>query len=687
MSGSVRIMAAGLSDAALETLASKGLVRRANADVEAGKAVVVSRSDAEVVVEIDGETATLQATGPTAGRCTCPAPGVCRHRLAGLILLRGEDLTADVSVSDAPETFEAVAPVQAPPVEVDWATVIGDITADGLIRFSSTASLRAAVRGIEPDAPVEVRPDGQTLHIVVGDAPPVLLNARGDLSAAVTRAPPRKRVQVILQAILAARPALGLPPLDNLEDAALDQADPDSGGGGDAETLLAVLAALREIMRSGLALPSRAAEDQLRALAVRGRVEVMPRLSRVLVALAADLGRLRQRLAGAEIEVVHRDLVHAYALTTAILRAADPATRQALVGQVRRSFDAVEDKELIGLGAHLWSAPSGAHGVTAYFHDIAANDILSVALARGDRKDTVFDPTDAFHQAPVWGLSMERVCASSVTLSGAKMADRAASPTSGAASTVAWKPERRAVAAWSCAFSDWALLEAALSSRLTGSLTSPALPRLPAILAFTRTAQLQWDEAGQRAIWPVADERGRWLGLELPFDTRSGRRINALERALKASPWAVLITARLKDQRIHLEPYAVWGETQTLLDFNAPQPAWWRPDKTTATLQQRLQANRRPDRFRPRLSASAAERLLDEAWSLLQQTCEQSGPDAAGLEALELISGRLRQAGLPRIAEALDRGLSGDDYDAILAASWAVLTAREGLSRLDWLTE
>jgi hypothetical protein len=97
-------MARTLDDAALEALASRGLVRRAAADVAAGRAEVLAEDAASATVRVEGQTARVLAKGPRAGACTCPAPGVCRHRLAALILLRGAGLgeVADDEAALAP---------------------------------------------------------------------------------------------------------------------------------------------------------------------------------------------------------------------------------------------------------------------------------------------------------------------------------------------------------------------------------------------------------------------------------------------------------------------------------------------------------------------------------------------------------------------------------------------------------
>jgi hypothetical protein len=118
MSGA-RAMARALDDAALEALASRGLVRRAAADVAAGRAEIIAEDAAGATVRVEEHTARILAKGPRAGACSCPAPGVCRHRLAALILLRQPepDEAADGAGASAlapPEAEPAATPVARP---------------------------------------------------------------------------------------------------------------------------------------------------------------------------------------------------------------------------------------------------------------------------------------------------------------------------------------------------------------------------------------------------------------------------------------------------------------------------------------------------------------------------------------------------------------------------------------------
>src|SRR4051794_30884718 len=98
-----------LDDDTLAALASKGLLRRAQKDLEREAPRVVANAADRTVLEFAGEgvTVTIPATGARAATCTCPAEGICRHILGGLLYLRDQapaeamappavDLTAEI---------------------------------------------------------------------------------------------------------------------------------------------------------------------------------------------------------------------------------------------------------------------------------------------------------------------------------------------------------------------------------------------------------------------------------------------------------------------------------------------------------------------------------------------------------------------------------------------------------------
>ena len=566
MTSPVREMAGALDDAALETLASKGLVRRAAADVAAGRAEIVEETADAVRVTLDGESARVVAAGPRQGACSCPAPGVCRHRLAALMLLR----------SPAPE------------LAVDWSAEIAAFTVDDLTRFAGRAAWREALAAIDGAALAEVTPEGGALRVrLAADDEPVLLLATGGLDAALTKAPDKVRKLKVATAVLAARRALGLPDL-----AAAPEARPvEAATGPDDQTLADIRDVLARAYRLAMAFTPEALEADIRRLAVAGRVEAMPRLAAILRRLAGGFDPLRRRAADADPDALLELMAEACALTVALSATAAGPGRAALMGQAREEYQPIGDLALCGLGAELWTTPAGARGVTAWVHDPGRRETFSLTQARADAADGAFDPRAAFHHAPVWGAPMARLCAARVRLGGAvaSASGRLSTARSDAVEVLDWTPSADAVSGWDCVHDDWPMLESRLQSRLSGRLTVPAPVRIPVVLAFARHAPVRFDEFTQTLTWPLADRGGRWVGLSLPFEGGSRERIAALERlTARERFWAVLATAELADGGIEIRPYGLWGAGQRLLDFDAPPNPDAKPGEDFAGLLARL---------------------------------------------------------------------------------------------------
>jgi hypothetical protein len=692
MTATVRDMARALDDAALETLAPKGLVRRAAADVAAGRANIVSEDGLAADVQVDGETVHLLADGPRQGRCSCPAPGVCRHRLAALILLRepAVDTPASAEADDAGDDEHSLAPlIEA----VDWAAVVAGFSPEALARFAGRSGWREAVAEFDRSDNALVTQQGSTLQVRLrSEAEPVIFLPNGGLDAALTKAPEKKREVKVVIAALAARQAFGLP--TTFADPPLSPTTAAAATEPDRRTLEKVREVLRQAYGTALAFAPAALEAEIRRLALAGRVEAMPRLAASLRRLAGGFDPLRRRTAEADPDAMLELMAEIYALTVALERPLGEPGLDALIGQARQDYAPAGDLEVFGLGAKLWTTSSGAHGVTAYFHGPGRGDPFTLTQARADRTDVSFDPRAAFHSAPVWGEPMARLCAAQVRLRGTLVSrSRRLSTSQGVSAEVRpWTPSADNVRDWDCVHSDWRALELQLQNVLAGRLTAPAPAEAPVVLAFSRYAPVRFDELTQTLIWPLADRAGRWIGLTLPFEGVERHRIAVLERlAAHERFWAVLATGEVAGDGIELRPYALWGASQHLLDFSAAPTTTSKPADELAGLLARLKARigaarSGPGGFVERRTHS--DRLIENGWRLMLRDAE-AGPS----HSRDILTSEYQQmarefglAGLSALAgpfEAL--GQVGRSEDEHLRAAWAIITARRMRTRLAWM--
>src|SRR5215475_10946341 len=102
----LRQLVASLDSSALEALANKGLVRRAQKDLERGIDVrVVGETDSVLRFKIADVEVSLPESGPATAKCSCPAAGVCQHILTAVLFLQKP--TAETASEASASTADA----------------------------------------------------------------------------------------------------------------------------------------------------------------------------------------------------------------------------------------------------------------------------------------------------------------------------------------------------------------------------------------------------------------------------------------------------------------------------------------------------------------------------------------------------------------------------------------------------
>jgi SWIM zinc finger len=678
----------------LETLASKGLVRRAENDVVSGK-VVLARSEVDcVAVSADGETVEIGSGGPKAARCTCPAQGFCRHRIAAVLFLAGlAPATADTP--GAPDTA-AAQPVADPLAEMLA------LTPQAIAKWAGAAGLREAHRLAAAAGPVAVERDGTSLIVRLGaDRGEVRYLAGQGLDGMLSKASPAQRKAVHAAALIAVRRAHGL---DVPEVASAAPAGPEV----DAEFLAQVEKALADGARSALAQAPEALEERIAALAVSSRAGAMPRLAGLLRGLAAGVRRKRERDFALDPAALLSHLAQAYALVGALRRArpsdAGDGSLARLKGAARQGYDTTLDLDLIGLGATVWRAGSGARGLTSHFFAPALARLFTLTLARDSHRDTQFDPIEAYERERLFGAApMALLCRSRVLLAQARTSPegRISIAQQTSARLESWQPARAACADWPIAFADWAALAAALADRASPALSAEGLGRAPVLLMPSRHAPVTFDELAQEHVWPVCDGAGRWTALTLPHDAADPMPAARLARYAAQSTIVLIMAIPGLDRRgFTLTPFALVAETLTAKDpvlaslkLDAPGTApmsrdtldWWRMRRPASDDSSQCVAA-----VLARASwAGTTVQALDEAREALVGVAELGFLKGSGeLKRLAELSRRLERYELRAVAETLTRLVGGEPAEQpahFLRATHVVERAQALTRTLPWL--
>jgi hypothetical protein len=628
---------AQIDEPSLEAMASKGIVRRARAD--AVNVRFESTGDDEIVGTIEGATVRLDDKGLAKARCSCPAATTCRHKIAVVLALRtlaGEQQAA-------------------PTEEIDWPARLSMFDHKTLQSAAGKTGLREAMRLVALAEATTVEAGALSLKVVLRlstEEIEVAIPAKGDFTSVVSGLPERRRPAGHAAAILAARRHFGHEAIEIDEaEAATDQKEfvPDG------PLLAAMQDAVRRAYSQGFAVPSRALEERLTLLAISSRAEAMPRLSASLRRIAEGLEQRRSRNVNHDAVELLREIAFAHALLHAVSQTQDGGRLRRLAGTVHAEYEPVGDVDLIGLGATLFETIAGAVGVTGHFVEPATGRRFTASLARGTTHDTRFDPRTAYRNQSIWGQTLAQLSSATFRLSGAQASATgrlSLSQTSRAETIQPFRPSREGITGWAqdrngplgdLVHMSWPILADHLARCFAPSLDMPPLSAQPVILVPGRIAPVTFDDLTQRLRWPLMDLGGAWISLTLDHNDE-GRglgagRIAALEAALgdggNKRPFAIVALARPEGGQMILEPVALWGETQTSLDF---------PDRSLAQ------------------GTDVVSRIMA---GLRRKAAQFAPPPPADVSVRQ--TSRLLQAGVDALIDFAEAGLHGSAQERLLA--------------------
>jgi hypothetical protein len=641
-------------EAALNLLANKGLVRRAQRDVEDGKIALVGFDGQTAQVAADGETVSLDARGPRSATCTCPALGICRHRIAAVLIVQaGQTVGLEDKQADT---------VAGPEVLIDFAAEIVAISLEGIAKWAGKASFRGAQDLVE-ETEFSVVQDASALVVTFGtDGLQVRILSGQGLDGIISKTNPATRKAYHAAAMVAARRHFGLAEPEAV--VASSEEDLPTSQAIDPVFLEAVGEALTECANVALNIAPISLEERLFALSVSSRADALPRLGAMLRALSKMVRTRRLRDFSFDPDDCLALMADAYAIVCALTNAGPSFDADRLVnlkGKARQDYVGVGDLALVGCGADQWRTGSGARGITGHFYDPVSDTWYSASVARAAGQDPQFDPLTAYRGDAIWNAaSLEKLCRTPLVLkdASASQSGRLSAAKNVTASLPMFQapPQRHS---WRCHITGWDELVPRLGTRLTGSLSVPHRVSEPVILAPRRISRPIFDDLTQKLSWAIEDSDGRWITLNLEH----GRDKNAVMTSLEAiaeSGWtgAIIALASLDGDQFVLRPFALLEKDKLFCLGLDPMP---QPPKQgfgifasrfVADMRERL--GRLPRQFAP-MPKSTTQTLLSTCWQRLVEMAEigiglSRDQSIAQIKAYEQ---RFIDAGLPQVGAAL----------------------------------
>ncbi|MBY5400176.1 hypothetical protein AB9F46_10040 [Rhizobium leguminosarum] len=667
---SQRFDAAALSDEVLEAASSKGLLRRARRDVEAGLVRLSGWDGGTALAEADGESVRLTAGPLTGARCSCPATGLCRHILAGIIFIREAE---EVRPAEGPGAAETPEPLRPQAVPDPHAEVLS-LEEDAIIRaFGRAAYIQAQtlLAELEPGA-VEIETTASAVRIRLGAHHQVLYPAGGGPAGMISKAATSQRAALHAAALLAVRG-----PTEAIARVGQAPTEPGKAASGLLEDAAALL---RDAARQALSKAPAGLEERIGDLILSSRTEAMPRLGGELRTIAAMIRRRRERLDAADPAELLAMLARAYALTQALQAGSDDPLLTGAGAEAPQPLPAID---LVGCGLRLWQTDSGARGVTGYYLS-ADGRSFSATLARAAGSDPGFVPRHAATAEPVFGRSLAAIAGSAFRLDGASATgDGRLQTGSGRAEPLA--------AGWSAAvqgiegavIDDWKQCAIRLSSAFRPKLATPPRRALPLILRPVAFGSLRFDGVAQAGRWPVRDREGAWLELEIEGDERLEAHFALLGSIGDRQPPLLTVLAEARGADIVLSPLGFGTDSLTLLDLPPPAP---RPTEQKPSLLSRLTKSltlpgvpeRKPMRFEALARPQAAsQRLISTAFDEILALAELGGrmEDPERLQRMQRLGRTLEEAGLAlpgRLVGQLVAASGQTRADRLLRAAYAL---------------
>lgn len=527
-------------DDSFAALANRGLLRRAQKDLERLDVQLLKEDAQQLVVAVGEQRITFDERGPAQATCDCPAAGVCQHILAAALGLRrlAEPPPADAAGAHGTDASPVQAEADATVAGADPLAPLRDallaITAEALQRHAGKAGYRWAWQYLQDlDEAHWPRMAGERHLVLTLQQPRLTLRYMGGgLDQLIADAPLSKIEKYRAAAVMAFQQAHGrtlTPPAPSSAPTTrpLDLGMDHLRAGTGAATLAASREQLCQSARQlfadavelGLSHLSAGMHERFTTLAVWAQGAEYHRLALLLRRMADHIELLLDRAGGADEHRLLDELTLAAALVEALSAAArqDQAPAR-LIGRARTRYDETGTLEVLGLGARAWRSASGYVGLTLMFWS-PQDGFLSCTDARPESLRS-FDPIDRYRAPGPWrGLGAPQLATGQrLALVGAQLNEARRLSTredTGVSVLPAPAPD------WSAdrlqPWTDWTALSAARQTARS-LLDRPAPMEEWAFLQPSRIGPCHFDERRQTLQWPLWDRRGTVLMAELPYD-------------------------------------------------------------------------------------------------------------------------------------------------------------------------
>lgn len=543
----LRRLAGSLNAAALEALASKGLLRRAQKDLERGiPTQVIGETDSALRLRVGECEVTLPESGPAKAICSCPAAGVCQHILTAVLFLQKET----PSTGSEPANVGQTEPASSPDSE------LLHITPEQLEKWAGKSSFKAGLKMASQFTP-EIAREGairirfvllnQEIHFVPG----------GGLDGMIVSGGKGDSRQSVVAAVIGFQRAQGKQWDAPLEATALEASE--GAPRSRSEVLDSCQILLAETLGNGLSRISSANQQRWATLAVSALGVNLPRLALLLRGIGDEAAIVLARDARSDLARMLERMAQAHALCSA-LQCGGENPRADLVGLHRTHYDEVGHLDLVGAAAWPWRTASGYEGLTVLFWDSSGRRWNSWTESRPRHQLADFKPVARYTQPGPWegAESPRQLARSSFRLMSARRNPNQRLSASSKSRALVTGPANL-VSQSLTVIEDWArVCESQSTQTMLGLKEANPLDSIVAVKPAAWGPR-GFDGVTQVFTWVLADAQELPLVAEIVFEEFTEPAIKFLESVPAASvEGAVLIGRVQRTQRgLSLHPYSL----------------------------------------------------------------------------------------------------------------------------------
>jgi len=527
---------------AFVALANRGLLRRAQKDLEKARAEILDESDERLILGYAEHRIQFDVRGPSHAKCSCPAAGVCQHILVAALTLQG---MADVA-ADAASSAEASA--EATDLVEPLHQALLAISDDALQKHAGRVGYRWAwqlVQDMDMERDLTLAAER---NIVIGFRLPrvTFRYMGGGLESLVADVESSHVAKQQVAAVLAYRRANGADypapePSKRGQNASLDLGKDHQLAGSTEQQLDLSRQRLRrsatglfeECVELGLSHLSPSIQERFSTLAVWAQGAEYYRLALLLRRIADHVEALLERAGDADEHRLFDEITIAAGLVMALENAARSGRSPVhLTGRARSRYDDAGNLELIGLGASAWRSKSGYVGLTMLFWSPADKAFFSCSDARPELQRG-FDPVARYRAPGPWaGLGAPAIASGkALWLHGAQInAQGRISASENTSANVLPCPDIRDRLS---PHDDWAALAESQGRSRRSLLAEPDPMADWAVLAPAQFGTPRFDLARQVLCWPILDRASQRIEVELAYSKLADHAIKRIEQSYR----------------------------------------------------------------------------------------------------------------------------------------------------------